>query len=236
MIDDLQYKGLKIYQGESVFRFGTDAVLLASFAAARPNSRAVELCAGTGVISLLVCARTGAHIKAVEIQQGAYSLLEKNIALNDMNESITPIHGDLRDETILPPASADVVIVNPPYDKLGTGGMSSKEAIRIARHEVMCTLSDVAKCASRLLSTGGNLYMIHRSSRLSEIFSELAANRLMPKYIRFVHPRADKPSGLVLLHCTPDAQPGLRIGAPLILYREDGSYTDELLSIYHRER
>lgn len=235
MLDDLQYKGLKMYQGESVFRFGTDAVLLASFVSARQSSRVVELCAGTGVISLLVCARTGASIKAVELQQGAYDLLSKNVELNSLQDRITPIHGDLR-ENLLPSGSADIVVVNPPYDKIGTGGMSAREEIRIARHEVMCTLADVIKCSSRLLSTGGSLFMIHRTSRLSEIFSELAQNRLMPKRMRFVHPKLSKPSALVLMHCVKDAQSGLRIDPPLILHRADGSYTDELLEIYHRER
>ena len=61
-IDDLQRNGYKIIQNPSKFCFGMDAVLLSGFAQVKKDERALDLGTGTGIIPLLLSAKTeGIH-------------------------------------------------------------------------------------------------------------------------------------------------------------------------------
>ena len=103
----------------------------------------------------------------------------------------------------------------------------------IARHEILCTLDDVVRAASRLLRPGGHFYMVHRPMRLPEILTKLCAAGLEPKRMRLVYPYADKEPNMVLLDCVRGGAPELRVESPLIVYEKDGTYTPELKQIYY---
>ena len=232
-IDDLQYRGLKIIQDDTHFRYGTDAVLLAAFCDLRKGELAVDLGTGTGIIPLLTAKRTGARLVGLEIQPKAAALARRNAALNGMDIQI--VEGDLKDApSLLRGLRPTAVICNPPYDREGSGGVSRDMEIRIARHEGLCTLEDVARAAAGLLQTGGRFYMIHRAKRVAEAIYALKQNGLEPKRMRFIANRQDATPGYVLIKSVKDAAPEVVVEPPLILYGEDGQYTDEMNRIYHR--
>ena len=74
--------------------------------------------------------------------------------------------------------------------------------------------------------------MVHRPERLNEIIENLRKYRLEPKRIRFVYPKISKDANLVLIKAVKYANSFLKVEKPLIIYNEDGSYTDEILKIY----
>ena len=51
-----------------------------------------------------------------------------------------------------------------------------------------------------------------------------------------VHSHLEDSPTLVLIKATKDAKPFLTIQKPLVIYHEDGTYTDEILEIYHKEK
>lgn len=234
-IDDLQYKGLMLIQDDKVFRFGTDAVLLAGFAEAFKRETVVDFCTGTGVIPLLVSKRTGAHVIGIELQPRAAELAKRNVELNNMQDSVEIIEADLKDAPSYIKQHISAVMCNPPYEREGSGAASVSEEIRIARHEIACTMDDVVKSASALLQTGGRLYMVHKAKRMSELIYTMKKYGIEPKVVRLVMSTAKKPPILVLVKGVKDAKPDCIVPEPLIIQNEDGSYTEEMDRIYHRE-
>lgn len=238
-IDDLQFKDLKIIQNSQGFCFGIDAILLSDFAKDMKKSElVVDLCTGTGVIPILLAGKTEAKkIIGVEIQEECADMAKRSVALNNLENRVEIINVDLKLlKNIIPSATVDVVTVNPPYMKKGTGVINEKNAIIISKHEVSCTLEDVIKEAARLLKFNGEFYMIHKSERIADVFCTMRKYKIEPKRVRFVYPQVDKPSNLVLVEGTRSGKEFLKHEKPLIVYKENKEYTDEIYKIYNIKR
>ncbi len=232
-IEDLGFAGLRFLQSDGVFRFGTDAVLLASFAQAKKGETVVDLGTGSGILPVLLAGRCAANFIGIELQAAAAELARRNVALNGLEARIRILEGDFREiSKKIPPVQA--VVANPPYDKLGSGGQSQQEAIRIARHEVACNLREVVQSAARLLQTGGRFYLIHRAGRLAEVMHEMRQARLEPKLLRMVAPDAQAEPNYILIKGVRDAAEGMRV-LPQLNILQQGAYTAELRAIYHME-
>ncbi len=236
-LDDLQYKGLKIYQDTEEFCFGTDAVLLANFVRAKKGERLVDLCSGTGIVALLATARCQpSSCIAVELQQQMAQLCQKSVDYNNLQNVITVKCADLRQLGFGTEAGcADVVTCNPPYKKPEGSLASEKQSIRIARQEITCNLEDVISASARLLRFGGKLFMVHQSQRIMDIITYMRNYSLEPKRICMVQPRADKGANLVLVEAMRGGKPGVIWEPTLVLQNPDGSYTDQLKKIYHMD-
>jgi tRNA1(Val) A37 N6-methylase TrmN6 len=238
-LDDLLTENIKIIQSDEVFSFSLDAVLLGRFCYVPPSPRGkmIDLCTGNGVIPLLLTTRTKASIAGVEIQDRLADMAERNVRLNKLEQQIRIIHGDLRDTAKeLGNGVFDVVTVNPPYLPVPNGEQNLNEHVAAARHEVHCTLEDVVKASSRLVRSGGRVAMVHRPSRLVEIFCTMREYKLEPKRIRYVHPRAGEEANMVLIEALRDGKPELRTLPPLIVYKNKTEYCDELLEVYYGRR
>ena len=239
-VDDLQRGGLRIIQDPSLFSFGMDAVLLSAFASEDPilqrkkDLRGLDLGTGTGIIPILMSARIPAeHLTGLEIQEASADLAGRSVALNALQERICIVRGDIREaDRIFAAASFDFVTCNPPY-MIGSHGLQNPESAKaIARHEVLCTFEDVSRAARTLLKPGGHFYLVHRPFRLAEIISSLTGLGLEPKRMRLVYPYLDREPNMVLLDCVRGGKPRLKVMPPLIVYREEGVYTDEIYEIY----
>ena len=234
-IDDLGRKNYKIIQNSEYFSFGIDAVLLAWFAKVHKNNVCVDLCSGNGIIPMLLEARNDvpATYKSVEIQQELVNMAKRSIKLNGLESKIEAICGDLREITqIFEPSYADIITVNPPYMPVGSL-QNINDAKTIARHEVHCTLKDIASASKYLLKSKGKVYMIHRPQRLAEICNIFSHYNLEVKKIQLVQPKADLPPSNVLIEARQGAKPHLVMPKPIIVYNADGSYTKEIEDIYY---
>ncbi|MFS0725093.1 tRNA1(Val) (adenine(37)-N6)-methyltransferase [Paenibacillus sp. 1P07SE] len=225
---------LGIIQSREVFSFSMDAVLLARFAGVPQHGRILDLCSGNGVIPLLLTTRTQAQIDGVEIQPRLADMARRSVQSNRLEERIHIIEGDLREyHRTGGYGTYDAITVNPPYMPPLAGDHNRNEHYAIARHEIHCTLQDVAAACARLVRTGGRVSMVHRPSRLAEIFEALREVRLEPKRLRFVHPHASGEANMVLIEAMRDAKPDLRLLPPLIVYNEQREYAEELKEIYY---
>lgn len=233
-IDDLQRGGLRVIQRADAFRFGTDAVLLADFAAPRRHDRVCDLGTGTGIIPLLLYARENTiSADAVEIQPDMADMAARSMAMNGLNEKIRVLPGDLRSIcTLLPHARYDLVTCNPPYGKAGGTLLNPDASKRLARHEESCAIEDVACAAAWLLQNGGRLCCVFPAARMIELSDAMRKYRMAPKRIRMVHSRVEKAAHLCLMEGMLDARPGLIIEPPLVIYDENNAYTPELRRIY----
>lgn len=233
-LDDLQRNGLKIIQKTDGFCFGMDAVLLSGFASVKPGERALDLGTGTGIIPLLLSAKTkGEHFTGLEIQTEIMKMAQRSVALNGLEKKIDIIQGDIKEASrIFGAASFDVVTSNPPYMNDAHGLKNPGDVKAISRHEVLCTLEDVVREGTKALKPGGRFYMVHRPHRLAEIITVMRQYKLEPKRMKFVHPFADKDANMVLIEAVRGGGAWLKLEPPVIVYKEPGVYTDEIYSIY----
>lgn len=233
-LDELQRNGYRIIQNPSKFCFGMDAVLLSGFARVKPGSRVLDLGTGTGIIPILLEAKTkAASLIGLEIQEESADMARRSVALNGLQEKIEIITGDIREAgTIFDAASFDVITSNPPYMAGSHGLVNPEEPKAIARHEILLTLQELIREAAKLLKPGGNFFLVHRPTRLSEIMMMLTSFHLEPKRLQLVHPYMDKEPNMVLIEAKRGAGQGMRIMKPLIVYREPGVYMPEIYEIY----
>lgn len=233
-VDDLLTHNLKIIQSDEVFSFSMDAVLLARFASIPKKGKVLDLCTGNGVIPILLSTRTKASIEGIEIQPRLADMARRSVEMNELDSQIWIREGDLRELVKETGHGAyDAITVNPPYMPLTSGELKMNMHQAIARHEVHCSLEEVIAASVRLVRTGGKVSMVHKPQRLGEIVSLMRQYRLEPKIIRFVHSKAGSEANMVLIEALRDGKPDVRILPPLIVYREDGRYCQELLDIYY---
>lgn len=233
-LDDLQVNGYEIIQHPGKFCFGMDAVLLANFARVKIKERALDLGTGTGIIPILLTAKTeGQSFVGLEIQEESADMARRSVAHNHLEEKVEIVTGDIKEAAeIFGPVSFDVITVNPPY-MIGQHGIANASDTKaIARHEVLCTLDDVLRESAKILKPKGRFYMVHRPFRLAEILSKMVVAGIEPKRMRMVHPFLDKEPNMVLIEGLRGGNSRMTVEPPLIVYKEVGVYHDELLAEY----
>lgn len=238
-IDDLQYKNLKIIQNEKDFCFGIDAVLLSDFAKGiKDGSHVVDLCTGNGIIAILLSGKTNAeNIVGVEIQENIAKMAKRSIEMNNIQDRVAILNCDLKNlKDKIPAGSVDAITVNPPYKAKNSGLINERDSKTIARHEISCTLEDIIIEVARELKSSGSMYMIHKSERLVDILYYMRKYKVEPKRIRFIHPNSSEAPNLVLIEGVRSGGKFLKVEKPLYVYKEDGSYTNEIKQIYGMEK
>ena len=212
--------------------FGTDAVLLSNFATAKPKDKMVDLGTGCGIIPLLML-RDGLLLSAVgvDISEEANALARKT--KEELNiDRFSAINCDLKElKGKVEFGCHTLVTCNPPYKAPNAGLKNPNERLRVARHEVECTLRDIVEVSAKLLQTGGRLCMCHRPERLSELMRIMSEYKVEPKRLRLICQRKGEEPWLVLVEGKRCAKTGLRI-EPTLYVEEDGGFSKEMIEIY----
>ncbi len=232
-LDDLM-NGFYLIQSEANFRFGIDAVLLSDFVRAKKNDRIIDFGCGNGIIPILLAAKTECRdIIGLEIQESSAELAGRSVRFNRLEDRISIVTGDIREAApIFGAASFDIVVSNPPY-MIGSHGLTNPDRTKaIARHEILCTFDELAANAAAILKPRGRLFLVHRPFRLAEIIRTLTNHHLEPKRMRLVYPFVDKEPNMVLIEAVRGGNSRLSVEPPLIVYKEQGVYTDEIVQIY----
>lgn len=244
-LDEIGFGSLKLIQNPEEFCYGVDAVILADFVAKSVGknrgrfTRAIDLGTGTGIIPLILSHKTSIEeIYAVEIQKDSFDRACRNMELNKIMERVTIINGDVSDvekDFAHLKDSFDLVTSNPPYMIGGSGIINANDAKRIARHETTADLETFIKTSAALLREKGELFMVHRPSRIVDICETCRKYKVEPKELRFVAPNKNTKPNILLIRCVKFARPELKMLDPLYVYNETGnSYTDEIIKIYER--
>ena len=215
--------GLLLSEYREGIRFGTDALLLTSFARDRiPRCLCADFGTGSCVLPLLLLAGgCRARFLAVEIQEQYAYLARENAARNGFSDRVTVLHGDLREyRSLLPAGGADSVICNPPYLPSDCGRTNRSEEKRIAWHEDCLHPEELASAVSWALRPGGDFFCVYLPSRLTSLLCALRGQKLEPKRLRWIAPSPFEPPSLFLLEAKKDAREGMRVLPTLYLYTD----------------
>lgn len=239
-IDDLNLNGKKIIQDTDSFLFGMDSVLLANMIKEK-NKVILDLGTGSSVIPVIISQKTkGNIIIGIEVQDKMYELAKKNVLYNNLQDEIFVYKEDLKNinkirENIFKLTNkekVDIIVTNPPYKKIGTGTTNDVDEKYIARHEVLCTLEDIFKTASKLLKFKGKMYIVHKPERLVDLLEVARKYNLEAKKIRFMQPKKEMKPSIVLIEYVLGGGNECIVEPVLIEYNDDENYTDEILNIY----
>ena len=183
--------------------FGTDAVILSDFAKIKPRDKALDMGTGCGIIPLLWLRNEKINnVSCLDIQKNAYEQVCHSIEINHLEDRLKPFNCDLR------------------------------KINEIARHEVCCNIEDACKAANNLLKYGGRFCMCHRPERLVDTLELMRKYKLEPKRLRFVQDKNTEQPFLFLVQGQKGAKPFLRVEPQLIIKKENGKFTPEMLDIY----
>lgn len=234
-LDELSIGNLKILQAEKGYRFSLDPVLLARFVEVRQGDVVVDLGTGSGILPLLLARLSEAQrLIGIELQPTLFDRACRNVELNCLGKRVQMVLGDLRHvRSLLPVASADLVVSNPPYRQVGRGRISPADERAAARHELAGGLQDFVSAAGWLLNNGGRFAVIYLAERLPELLTQMVVAGIEPKRLRMIHPRQLDAARMVLVEGRKGGRQGLYVEKPLYVYRGEGrDYTAEILDMY----
>lgn len=229
-------KNLKIIQRADYFNFSIDSLLISEFINITKNTKKIlDLGTGNAAIPLFLSKKTNANIFGIEIQKVSYDLAIKNININSLNEQIYIVNDDMKNYlSHYIHNSFDIVVSNPPFFKVSGNKtyLNSLNQLSIARHEVAITLEELIKIAFDLLKDRGYFYLVHRADRLSDILNILRKNNLEAKKIKFCYTTQKKNAKIILIEAIKNGKSGLTILPPVIINKENGEYTEEILEMF----
>ncbi|HEC2158862.1 SAM-dependent methyltransferase [Staphylococcus delphini] len=233
-LDYLIREDLRIIQNDAVFSFSTDALLLGHFTEVRKRDRILDMCAGNGVIPLLLSDKGNNVITGVEIQPQLVNMAERSIRYNHLEDRITMVEMDINALVqAYAPAQFDLITCNPPYFKANQTNQHQLEAHKIARHEIFCTLDDCLRVSNHLLKEGGRIVMVHRAERMLDLFESMRHYRIEPKRLHMIYSKPGKAAQTIVVEGRKGGRQGLDIAPPFYIYDAQGDYTPEMKEIYY---
>ncbi|MCE5558761.1 tRNA1(Val) (adenine(37)-N6)-methyltransferase [Staphylococcus pseudintermedius] len=233
-LDYLIREDLRIIQNDAVFSFSTDALLLGHFTEVRKRDRILDMCAGNGVIPLLLSDKGNNVITGVEIQPQLVNMAVRSVQYNHLEDRITMVEMDINAFIqAYSPAQFDLITCNPPYFKANQTNQHQLEAHKIARHEIYCTLDDCLRVSNHLLKEGGRVVMVHRAERMLDLFESMRHYRIEPKRLHMIFSKPGKAAQTIVVEGRKGGRQGLDIAPPFYIYDEQGDYTPEMKEIYY---
>ena len=247
-VDEIGFGNIRILQDPCGFCYGADAVMVAWFAAeilGRTRNWPRRLCdlgTGNGIIPLILSHKTGiAEFTGLDVQARSIELARRSTEMNGLEDKLRFLEGNVAELTKDSPLleamggehSYDVVISNPPYTE-NHGGMKCEDDARmIARHEVLGSLEDFLRGASLLLSDKGDLFLVHRPSRMVDVMYTCRAFQLEPKTLQLVSGKPKDVPNIMLLHCVRNGGRELRVLPQQYTREEDtGEYSPWMKKVY----
>ena len=188
MPDYLPFTEYTIKQGEEMYHFNSDSVLLGRFLKAKHSHRVLDIGCNQGVLMLYASLHKPVEITGIDLFPEVLELCRQNLERNGVTGKL--VCTDLQHFTDDP---YHVIVCNPPYYNTSADHlMNDNPYLQAARHTKYLTAEDLFSGVDRLLHDTGTFYTICRSSRLMKIISTAQKYHLYLNCLRIVY---DHPQG-----------------------------------------
>jgi tRNA1(Val) A37 N6-methylase TrmN6 len=232
LTDDAVLGGrLALRQPARGHRVGHDAILLAAATAATAGETAVDLGAGVGAAGLALALRVpDLSVRLIDIDRQLAALAAENAARNGLASRVSAHALDAVGPPQafaaagLGPASADRVLMNPPFHDVRREQASPDALRKLAHVAPRDALGAWVKTAGRLLRAGGTLTLIHRADALNEVLNALARD-FGAITVQPVHSKPDMPAIRILVRAVKSSGAPLALMPALVLNGHDGRST-----------
>ncbi len=231
---DLEFHREQLGGGISVYTaaphtFNEDSLLLAAFSRAERAERACDFGAGCGIIPLMWCrGEQPESITAVDLSDRACALARYGVAQSGLTDRIEVICADIRDFWRTVRVRYDLVTMNPPYYRAGSGRRNQNGEKALARQDGAAEIGEVCVCAARVLRQGGRLCICFPAERLCDALCAMRSSHIEPKRLRPVSSRPGQAARLYLLEGVLGGRPGMRIEPELISCDNSGTRTAQM--------
>jgi tRNA1Val (adenine37-N6)-methyltransferase len=225
---------VSVKQERNGYRFSLDAVLLAGHVKTKSGDRILDIGTGSGIISLILAYRNPQiSIYGIEVQKSLADIAAWNVRDNNFEDRVKILCADIKNlNTNMVSGPFDIIVCNPPYRKAESGRINPDNQRAVARHEIDITIGDILKAGSRLLNISGRFIIIYPSERIADMFTGMRLSGIEPKFFRFIHSKSTSESKLVIVEGIKGGRTGAKVVSPLVIYNDDGTYTDEVKSIF----
>ena len=211
LTEELLAGNVRIYQDSALYRFTSDAVLLARFLRAKRGERVADFCAGSGVVGLCFYAENEGveHVTLFEMQPALSALAARSVALNGLEGAFTVENVRVQDIPACYTEAFSLILCNPPYERGGFSAAAENKAP--CRRELTLTLEELCAAAAKCLRFGGRFALVHRADRAAEVLYTLHAYRLEPKKLQFIAGKEGAKPYAVLIAAVKGGKAGLDV-------------------------
>lgn len=234
-IENLGYNNLVILQDDNLYKFTTDAVLLANVVSCK-GKKVADMCSGGGIISILLAGKKMAkQVVGIELQGQLADMSRQSVALNHLEDVVSIVCGDVSKVCSQYKGYFDIVVCNPPYRKVGSGQQQRPTHLALCRHEIALTLQQVISSASMMLNNRGCFYLVHQANRIAEICYIAKQHNIEIKHITPIASKVGKEPNLVIVKGVKGGNVDCTIDETLYIYDDKGNYTPLVHSYYNSE-
>lgn len=223
---------LHIIQPEEGYRAGADPVFLAASIPAEENQMILDVGSGVGVAMLCLARRVpGCRIMGLELQSEFVHLARQNIELNQFQDRLEILQGDLQQP---PPRLAansfSHVMSNPPYFAQDRATKSPYPSKALSNVESTCDLKTWVDFCVKMVQPKGTVSFIYPADRLDDLI-KCASDRLGELVLFPLWPKAGKSAKRFLLRGRKNVEGATTLAAGLILHEDSGVYSQSAQAI-----
>ena len=223
-----------LYQPQNGYCYNSDTHFLYNFISKNLEQfknikgELLDIGSGSGILGLLVARDYDRlNLNQVEIQEDFQFLSQKNSEVNTISNNLNK--GSLLELEFN--KQFDYIISNPPFYNSDVI-KSENKSLKIARYNDNFPLDKFISKASKLLTAKGKFFFCYDVKQIHNIIVELNNAKLNIEAIQFLHPKPSKEASLVMIYARKSSKSKLKVINPLIMFDENGEFTQEVNDIY----
>lgn len=218
-----RFKYFDVKQEKNPLKVGTDSMLLGALIEASRHKYALDLGAGTGVLSLMIAQKCQTiEIDAIEIHEDGSQECRENFAASPWGDRLNVYQGDYVEFHFA--RTYDLIFSNPPY--FLNDLQSNNDDLILAKHSDKESVARLFKLVNSILSKDGNFWIIIPYLSFG-FFSEMAAkNELYPNKRIRIHAKSSKPNKRIII-CFNRIQGGYVDDREFIIRDDNNEYSSE---------